>query len=74
MVLFATACYVDAWSTPILETMAKLHHGYKSGMETGSIEDGYRSYSFDQRDRQGINVVGKATQGIRILFWKQVLP
>jgi predicted ATPase len=46
LVLFQNACFVDAWSMPILQTVENMNRGYRSAMETGEIEDAYRSWSF----------------------------
>jgi tetratricopeptide (TPR) repeat protein len=45
MVLFQNACFVDAWSIPILHTVESMNRGYRSAMETGDIEDAYRSWA-----------------------------
>lgn len=46
MVLYQNACFVDAWSQPILQTMENFFRGYRSALESGFVEDGYRNWAY----------------------------
>jgi predicted ATPase len=44
-VLFTNAVYIDAWSKPLPEVLESLQIAYSRGMESGDIENAFRSWA-----------------------------